>query len=369
MDVLRIDPDTWLPDQLIEGFSSFIWTERYLGGGEFELKTRKVNYTRNLLPQKSKIGVRDSQEVMTVENHSIDDSGEGMELTVTGRTFEVGILQNRTTVVVDTGPGASNMWTYEDDDIWPTDAAKALIMSQVTVCNEAPYQKVDRVSVANLVTNHPGEQLSYKHEPGPLYDEIVRLLDIENAGIRNQLDLDANGGLKIYIYRGVNRTVHQNDRDPVIFSVSAEHMVDPKYLFTIKDYKNMAYVVGPNWQQRVYAPGVSDSIQGEDRRILFVDASQIEAKSSTEKKIRQAKALGLSALAKQNQRVFFDSAVSPESPYIRGVHYNLGDRVTLVGDYGLSQTMIISEYVRTQDSSGERNLPTLVTPRDLEGAV
>jgi hypothetical protein len=367
MDVLRISESNWLPDELIQGYESFVWTERYLGSGEFELKTLKVDETRALLPKGSKIGVRGNQEVMTVETNSIENTDKGPELTVTGRTFEKTIFENRCTVIVNPGPGQNNMWTYEDDEVWPTEAARALIMSHVTVCPEADAQRVHGVSVANLIQNHPGDKMSYKHEPGPLDEEITRLLDMENAGIRNQLDLDVNGGLKIYIYRGVNRTVNQSSRDAVVFSVSADHVANPKYIFTVRDYKNVAYVVGKAWQQRVYAPGTSSNVSGEDRRILFVNADQIEAKDSDAKKERQARALGLSALAKHNRTSYFDGEASPGSPYRRGVHYNLGDRVTLMGKYDMNQTMIVSEYVSTEDETGERGFPTLVTPSELEG--
>jgi hypothetical protein len=183
MELVSLNQNTWEHSDLVEGYSSLIWTERYLGAGDFTLKSRKVNQMRDALPRKSKVSLRDSQEVMTVETHSIDPIEGGDEITITGRTFET-ILESRTTVIPYANDGAkNNMWIYEHDDIWPTTAARALIMSHLTVSEESPTQRVPNVAVANLIgaNEHPGEQMSYAHEPGELYPEILRLLDMENC--------------------------------------------------------------------------------------------------------------------------------------------------------------------------------------------
>ena len=89
MEVLRLNPTTYLPDSLVEGYTSMIWTERYLENGEFEMKTPKVSETKALIPENSMLSLLDTQEVMFVETHSIGRDSNGIsELTVKGRTFE-----------------------------------------------------------------------------------------------------------------------------------------------------------------------------------------------------------------------------------------------------------------------------------------
>lgn len=361
MDLMTMGTD-YVPDQLIEGYDSLIWTERYQATGEFQLITKNIDKTLALMPKGSLVAERNSQEVMIVEDHNIDESSDGAPtLTTTGRTFE-SFMENRATVVVNTTPGEEAMWTYKSDDIWPTDAAKALIMSHLTVSPEGPRQKVPNTAVENLIPQqvHKGQQMSYENEPGVLYDQVLNLLKMEGAGIRNQQDFQ--GLLKMYIYQGEDRTVNSDTHTPLIFSLDAGHIVNPKYLFTIKDYKNVAYVVGQYWQQRVYAPGVPTTVSGMDMRIVVVNGDEIKKASSDAKKTKQARALGLAELAKHNQTIFFDGEASPDSPYIRGRDYNLGDQVTLMAHYGVSQTMLISEYVRTDDDQGERGYPTLSNP-------
>lgn len=360
MDLVKISPNTWEEDRLVENYTSLIWTERYDVTGEVEIRSNEIDYMREVIPEKSLLGLRDSQEVMYVETHEINDNTDddsGPEVVVRGRTFE-SFLENRATVIVNPTAGASAMWTFGAKDIWPTDAARALIMSHVTVATQDADQKIPNTAVANLVTSHVGEDMSYNHNPASLYDEVLNLIQMEAAGIRCQLSGD--GRLMFYIYKGVDRTVNQ--ANPVIFRLDADHIVDPTYLFSIKDYKNVAYVVGDNWQQRVYAPGVSSSISGINRRILLVDGSEIKSEDTATTKRKQALALGLAALAKHNQTVFFDGEVSPISPYIRGIDYNLGDKVTLMAQYGVSQTMLVQEFVRVEGKEGERAYPTLIVP-------
>ena len=54
-----------------------------------------------------------------------------------------------------------------------------------------------------------------------------------------------------------------------------------------------------------------------------------------------------------------DGAISPTVPYMYKVDYDLGDKVTLIGDY-VENDMRVEEYTRTEDGEGERGFPGLV---------
>jgi len=66
---------------------------------------------------------------------------------------------------------------------------------------------------------------------------------------------------------------------------------------------------------------------------------------------------------KKNRRVnMFSGEFSDLAPYQYGTHYFLGDTVQLFGDYGRSSKMVVSEYIRTEDTNGDRGYPGLVEP-------
>ena len=58
----------------------------------------------------------------------------------------------------------------------------------------------------------------------------------------------------------------------------------------------------------------------------------------------------------------FAAEVSELSPYKYKTHYDLGDTISLNGGYNKSAKMIVSEYVRTEDATGDRGIPGLIEP-------
>ncbi len=64
---------------------------------------------------------------------------------------------------------------------------------------------------------------------------------------------------------------------------------------------------------------------------------------------------------RQTERVeLFDGTISAESPYEYTKDYFLGDKVTILAEYDFAQTMRVSEYIRTEDSEGDRGYPGLI---------
>jgi hypothetical protein len=73
--------------------------------------------------------------------------------------------------------------------------------------------------------------------------------------------------------------------------------------------------------------------------------------------MRQA---GKTELKKRKRQVLLDGAIAANAPYEFGTDYNLGDYVTVMGEYNVSETMQINEYVRNQDRNGYKAYPTLI---------
>jgi hypothetical protein len=54
-----------------------------------------------------------------------------------------------------------------------------------------------------------------------------------------------------------------------------------------------------------------------------------------------------------------DGEIVPDNQFKYGVHYNLGDIIEVEGNSGVVQTARITEYIRSQDSAGEKAYPTV----------
>lgn len=101
MDFVRLGArysTNYIPDKLIEGYNSLIWTERYDTFGEFELKSFDVDGLSKLLPEDTLVSHLETREVMQVETQSIEMVGEGEdavpEITIRGRSASI-ILDHR----------------------------------------------------------------------------------------------------------------------------------------------------------------------------------------------------------------------------------------------------------------------------------
>lgn len=356
MDVVRLNKDDLhRPDVLIEGYSSCIWTERYLEAGDFKLTTSAVRQTRDLLPVDSYISLLDTREVMIVENHEITEGTEGGEqLTVSGRSLEV-IMQGRS--VAKNWNGTPNPYVVAN---LSSAAAAALLMLNSFVSGSLSEHDIlyqHRPRVAQLRKTYPNASTST--EAVELYQFVMDLIQTDKLGIRSiRPEKDGNGTIYLEIHDGAERNVEVSS-DPVIFSVSTGDVRNPKYLQSLKDYKNVAYVFSPLGTRMVYAPGTPSNVAGLKRRVLTVNATDLTSQGDAPSIASLLEQRGLMELQKYNRKMYFDGEISPNSSYVYGKDYKLGDLVSLDGAYGVKETMMVTEHIRTCDKEGDRGYPTL----------
>lgn len=373
MDLYKLN-SAWKPTKTIEGWDSLIWTERYQPCGDFELKTSKITQTLADLPLKTFLGIGESGEVMVVENLVIDsDPDQGDVLTVTGRTYE-SVLETRTSAPT----GASNNYVLV---LSPPQNTADMIQ---TIAGNQINAKDDFICSIDINNIYPSYAMTARPRQVPRgvsYNEILSLLAEDNLGIYNFRFQPWNGDVVpgyfftgndpgTYLYNGIDRSSF------VIFDVRAGHFEQGRYLWSIKDYFNTVYVSCPTGGIEVSAAGTS-TYTALDRRVALLDANDItQAAGATLNSMLTAR--GRAFLGEHKQKALFEGTVSPTNPYKFGYHdgypsflssrsaidndYFLGDTVQVIGDYGVSQKMIVTEYVRIHDNTGERAYPTLDTP-------
>lgn len=391
MDVVRLDASYW-PDSMVEGYTSMIWTERHQTCGEFELKTPKVEQTRTLLPEGTAISLLDSHEAMFVESHTIGQDSDGHpELTLTGRTLET-FLENR--IIMPTIYGEK--WQVYRQ-YTPSEMISLLIwMHLQNQTGEDPTRAAttmdQRVAISQFVTTDSTTMtqtaISWSLEAGVVYDIILDFLTLSNLGLRtsrpingygNLMSFDTsrtvsrgtptktysgslNGSVYVDVYNGLDRTRNQSDRDAVIFHYDSGHIDDAAYLFSIKEFKNEAAInssLGTTFVLADLDPPIVPPLSGINRRSMYIDGGTKGSMSDSDflAAITQKAKI---ELKKHNRAALFDGTISPLSPYKYNTHYALGDKVTLLAEYGYEAQMIVSEYVRTEDLEGDRGYPGLI---------
>lgn len=365
MEFVRLDSDTYLPDLLLNEFESLVWTERLYTPGDFKLVTANIDEVREQFPEDTLVSHLDTAHVAMVEDHLIEINEDGIQtLTITGRTLDNFLEHRGVATAITSTPDAE--WFSEADHplFWVRNRMNEHVQSGIL----SPYDIVPGAVASSL--DAPDELYAARARIESLRAVIDPILKQFGMGIKVTRDA-ANplitGMLQFWCYVGVDRTANQEDVTPVIWDVTAGDFETESYFFSNRDYKNVAYVFSPMGAQIVTLAidghgtgGDVSYYSGLDRRVLVIDASDITTETLEVSHIKQLYQRGGQELAKHRKIKLFNGRVSPNIKEQYGVDYNLGDFVTVNGKYDMTQTMMVTEYIRTHDAaSGDSGYPTL----------
>lgn len=328
MDIVRLGEydnsnPSYLPDMIVDGFTSKIWTERFLEFGEFQLVTPYVDEIMEVLPEQTFISHRHTREVMQVETHSITTDDNGVEtLTLSGRSVDC-ILDSRFV------EGSYNKRRKMAKKYTPGSAALALVWNAIdnTGDSNGDYWDVSRIrkdgedhgdmegdgdrwpgnskdKVPNVVVTDgaatgTGTSRNWWLKEGMLYEQLTRILRQGDLGIRTMRpptgttgsQADGFVGERVYVhsnlpefgdvervvdtnypelrfdlYRGVDRT------DKVVFNLRRDHFRSAQHLYSVADWKTALEVMsGLNLKWDIYRTGQS-GFTGWQRRVMAMDA-------------------------------------------------------------------------------------------------
>jgi hypothetical protein len=347
---------------MIQGATSIMWAERYRDPGEFEIVGTLSSGLREFLPIGTFISHADTLEVMYVENHEIDeDENEDPIIKITGRSLEA-FFENRI-IGITHARLAPNVVQYQLVANYTWDQLVSLINYHIDG-NDDPNDNLDNVmSVTNVTGTGPVEERWIKQIP--LSKAVLDLLAIDDLGIkilrRNTFGAPDSSSTQtnILIHRGNDRTAN------VIFSWKAGDIEKTQYLWSDKRIKNSALVVGRFVNTVVDTVGANNF----NRRTMVVSADEVDGQFSemptgTDLDIVLAimAIKGMEALDSQNRITITSADLANISKYQYRKDFEVGDLVTLDGNFGQIATMRIVEYVEIQDETGESGHPTLSLP-------
>lgn len=397
MEVLILERDTYSPIGYVENYSSMIWTERYFEPGEFELKTNAIEYTRNLLPFMTLITHRDSDEVMYVDNHeiSLDDSGVP-ELTIKGKTLD-SFLQHR---ILYGPPNTSFGKKYETYREYRSEQAVALLLYQAFVNDSyfdltltTGFENYDRdpwkeklpnlaIGIQNNKEYYYESASKWWFTSGAILPQVQDLLKIRKWGIRgirpqskyaNIVTFNTNPNffgevaeeviefcdmMRLEVYNGKDRTQSWEALPgQVVFNAKAGHFTNMNYLFSLGTYSSAMLGISSAGTAKVEKYGSDD---GLSYRIAALDAGEPAEGQDVVAFYNGLSKMVYTALSKTGEVNMFSGDITEIAPYKYKVDYDLGDYVTLRGDYGISQSMIVSEFIRTESEAGDLSYPGLM---------
>lgn len=347
---------------VVDLYESLIWTDRYADKGDFELVVPSLNQHRRLLVPGTQLALTDSDRVMTIETADIKTDQEGRTLlTATGVSLEQ-MLEDR--IATD---GVS--WMTEGGK-WVVSGTPGNVCREIfkRICIDGMLNIGDIIPFIQQGVYYPAgsipetaQTFAFEIPMGTLYKAVKDICDMYDLGFRLVRAGDTSK-LHFEIYTGDDRTTQQSVRTPVIFSPDLDNLQNVSEMQTISGTKNIAYVFGKTTSLIVYGNDATSDTAGFDRRVLHVDASDIDEINPT---IRDAlmNQRGTEALAGHRPLSAFDGEINQYSKYKYMRDYRLGDLIEMRNSDGATNHMRVTEQIFVSDIQGDRSYPTLMFNR------
>lgn len=349
--------DSLRRSQVIEGFKSFIWTERHSAYGDIQIITKSTYPNRQLLQPGTRLSMNMSNYVMTIDTVSDDIDTDGTRLlTVTGKSLEA-LLQDRVAfnIVGDTTTNPNWTITAKPGDVLREMFTQVCVNGIISQNDTIPFYALGTlIGSGNLIEST--DIITVVVQPSYLYDNIKQIADQYALGFRliKQGDL---GKVYFEVYVGNDLTSTQAVKRPVIFDPNMENLEKISVLSSTASVKTVAYVYAQNGSSTVYAVGANTNSSGSDRRVLLVNSSNTDTAGDTLTAALEQE--GLQALAAQSVVYAFDGELPQSIPFVYGKDYNLGDLVEERNSDGFGNQMIVTEQIFSSDENGEKSYPTL----------
>jgi hypothetical protein len=184
------------------------------------------------------------------------------------------------------------------------------------------------------------------------------------------VDADSHGKLEFNVLTGSVRTKENVPQDPgyqpVLFNYDGGHVDDPKYLWSIKDYATVAEVTSARGRRTIHRDNTQKLYSGWDRKVYSFDAGEPDTGETNTEFRDDLPDFGKEQLRTKRITRIFEGAVSQTSRYEYRTHYSLGDLVTLQGQYGFDQTMMVTEHTTIWDRDGFRSYPGLLNMEEQD---
>lgn len=370
MDIYTLNRG-FVRQDLIDEFESVIWTDRYYGDGDFKLSVPATDEMMAKLPKGQFMIHSESVEPMILETREIKD---GL-INTTGISLTQWLNNRFIRTSADHSVRDHHMVGYI-----PGEAIQAIV--QFTCINSGPYLNgtipigipvglLDDLIIPGLSiaeTDHTGPAVDFTVPFGPVYDAIKQIAETYEIGLKIELVFanEDNYMLTFEPYKGKDRTSSQAVNPVIQFSPEMESLTNITDLDSIADHKNYVFAFAPGADPAVAtASGFSTTLpigqSGFDLRAEELFADDI----STDPPLTAAQLLNSlnqrAAGETTNKKIvqLVDGEIVPTGQIKYGTHYFMGDIVEVKGNTGILQKARITEYIRSQDSAGERAYPTL----------
>lgn len=353
MELLVLDTE-FKSSATLDVFESLIWTDRYFECGDFEIYTPAESEIMKMLPKGYYLYLKESEHIMIIEDVEIEtDAEQGAHLKITGRSLESilnrRIIWGQTVLSGSLQDGIKKL--LNENAISPSDANRKIPNFSFKESNDV------KIKALTLEAQYYGDNL---------YDAIVDIC--KNVGVGFKIVLNGTN-LVFSLYMGTDRSYSQTENPYVVFSPGFDNLMNSNYIESTRTLKNVTLVAGEGEGSDRKTTTVylgASAASGMDRRELFTDASGIsqtveDGTLTDAEYISQLAQKGNEELSNNTETVSFEGEVDISATYTYDEDYFLGDVVQVGNEFGNEARCRITEFVRSQDETGNEYYPTFET--------
>lgn len=334
---------------------SVIWVQRFQDTGEFELYLPATKELFLLFTDGMLFITRenDEQHAMKIESVQLTtDEEAGDHLIISGRSVEC-ILEQRIILKQTTLAGQADEIIYDlirINAIEPEGVGNTL----------KEMRKISELSVDTRKISDSQIQIQLDGES--LLETIRNICISTDMGFRL---IFTGSGFLFQLYHGLDRTLYQTENSPVIFSSEFENLGNTEYSYDMTTYYNLIHEGGEGeGSDRMHATVIeSDQIKGLYLREKYVQAETIsstteDGQMNSSEYLQILKQRAEANLRQSKVTRKFSGEILDTGMYEFGKDYGLGDTVSIVNQYGISGTAIVTEITEVEDETGYTLTPT-----------
>jgi hypothetical protein len=345
----------------VDAFESFIWTDRYWACGDFELYLPASEEAVNLYQVDYFLYNSDSEHLMIIEDREIETSTEnGNHLKIIGRSLE-SLLSRRIAwnQISLSGYVDGQMEKLVNENIINPSIPERKIKNFVYVKSDDPTVMATKVDSQYTGTG--------------LYDIFNKVCKSKQLGFKVCLNDDNEFALSLYA--GKDRSYAQETNPHVVFSPYFDNLSESNYVETNSAGANVALVAGEDSGSNRRTTTVGDTtISGIDRKELYVDARDIQSEeyddSGNSTTLTDAQYMsklterGNEKLSEAKDVKSFEGSAETTNMFVYGKDFFIGDICQIENEYGMLESVRITEFIQSIDSNGTQAYPTFEVVSD-----
>lgn len=402
MQLFTVDRN-YLKLDVIEEFSSLIWTERYYGDGECQVVVPLKRSLINKLQAGTFLAIDQSPELMIIETFSIEEGHIKVDAIsisswLNNRFVRNSVKHQKTAWKIKNQKPGELLWTIVKQMCCKS---STIIGSNNMGLGSAARER--ELIIPGLMLDDyskAGKNIETTLVPfGPVYDAVRKIAEQYHVGMKIWLK-ESDRSLRFRSYVGANRTsdIKKNPSGKIVrFSPIMDSLANINEIRSRGDYKTLVYSYASSlqmvdtrddndnpdsWLQQDNKPGISrrsssvGKYTGFDLRaeLLFADDIQLKYDFNedsdsppevtfSDRRAQLVRILNGRAEKEMKQHEYIrtvDGEIAPTNLYQYGIDYDLGDLIEVQGNTELTEISRVTEYIRTQNAEGETAYPTVV---------